>query len=116
VDLGILNAIEYQNAIGLQRKEARLKYLQQYWTKQLRGQKNVVVNTPADMNRHGGIGNVGIESIDPRELADTLFSDYRIFTVGIDRPGVRGLRITPNLYTTLEELDALVSAIKELSA
>jgi len=116
VDLGILNAIDYQNAIGLERKEARLKFLQQYWTSQLRGLPRVVINTPADMNRHGGIGNVGIEGIDPRELADTLFTDYRIFTVGINRPGVIGLRITPNLYTTTEELDALVSAIKELSA
>ena len=116
VDLGILNAIEYQNAIGLERKEARLKFLQHYWTSKLRGLPRVVINTPADMNRHGGIGNVGIEGIDPRELADTLFNDYRIFTVGIDRPGVRGLRITPNLYTTTEELDALVSAITELSA
>ena len=116
VDLGILNAIEYQNAIGLERKEARLKFLQHYWTSKLRGLPRVVINTPADMNRHGGIGNVGIEGIDPRELADTLFNDYRIFTVGIDRPGVRGLRITPNLYTTKEELDALVSAITELSA
>jgi selenocysteine lyase/cysteine desulfurase len=116
VDLGIVNAIEYQAAIGLQRKEARLKYLQQYWTKQLRDQPRVIVNTPADINRHGGIGNVGIEGWDPRELADTLFRDYRIFTVGIKRPGVLGLRITPNLYTTPEELDALVSAIKELSA
>ena len=116
VDLGILNAIEYQNAIGLERKEARLKFLQHYWTSKLRGLPRVVINTPADMNRHGGIGNVGIEGIDPRELADTLFNDYRIFTVGIDRPGVRGLRITPNLYTTTEELDALVNAITELSA
>jgi selenocysteine lyase/cysteine desulfurase len=116
VDLGIVNAIEYQEAIGLKRKEARLKYLQQYWTKQLRDHPGVVVNTPADINRHGGIGNVHIEGWDPRELADTLMSDYRIFTVAIDRPGVVGLRITPNLYTTQEELDALVTAIKELSA
>jgi selenocysteine lyase/cysteine desulfurase len=116
VDLGILNAIEYQQAIGLKRKEARLKYLQQYWTSQLRGHPRVIINTPADVNRHGGIGNVGIEGIDPRELADTLFNDYRIFTVGINRPGVIGLRITPNVYTTTSELDALVSAIKELSA
>lgn len=115
VDLGIVNAIEYQDAIGLERKEARLKYLQQYWTSQLRGLPRVVINTPADINRHGGIGNVGIEGIDPRELADTMFRDYRIFTVGIDRPGVTGLRITPNLYTTTAELDALVTAIKELS-
>jgi len=116
VDLGILDAIEYQNAIGLERKEARLKFLQHYWTSQLRGLPQVVINTPADMNRHGGIGNVGIEGIDPNELADALFRDYRIFTVGINRPGVRGLRITPNLYTTTEELDALVSAIKVLSS
>lgn len=116
VDLGIVNAIEYQEAIGLKRKEARLKYLQQYWTKQLRDHPRVIINTPADINRHGGIGNVHIEGWDSRELADTLMQDYRIFTVGINRPGVVGLRITPNLYTTLEELDALVSAIKELSA
>jgi selenocysteine lyase/cysteine desulfurase len=116
VDLGILDAIEYQNAIGLERKEARLKFLQHYWTSQLRGLPQVVINTPADMNRHGGIGNVGIEGIDPNELADVLFRDYRIFTVGINRPGVRGLRITPNLYTTTGELDALVSAIKVLSS
>ncbi len=116
VDLGILNAIEYQNAIGLERKEARLKYLQHYWTSKLRDAPRVIINTPADMNRHGGIGNVGIEGIDPRDLADTLMKDYRIFTVGINRPGVRGLRITPNLYTTTKELDALVLAIKELSA
>jgi selenocysteine lyase/cysteine desulfurase len=116
VDLGIVNALEYQKAIGLKRKEARLKYLQQYWTKQLRDHPRVIINTPADVNRHGAIGNVHIEGWDSRELADTLMQDYRIFTVGINRPGVVGLRITPNLYTTLDELDALVSAITELSA
>ncbi len=116
VDLGIINALEYQHALGLKRKEARLKYLQQYWTSQLRGWPRVIINTPADVNRHGGIGNVGIEGYDPTELADTLMRDYRIFTVGINRPGVVGLRITPNIYTTPAELDALVVAIKELSA
>lgn len=116
VDLGILDAIDYQNAIGLKRKEARLKFLQQYWTRQLRDQDRVVINTPADMNRHGGIGNVGVEGIEPNRLAKMLMEDFGIFTVGIDRPGVQGLRITPNLYTTTEELDALVSAIMTLAA
>ncbi|MEO1203038.1 MAG: aminotransferase class V-fold PLP-dependent enzyme [Pseudomonadota bacterium] len=116
VDLGILDAIEYQNAIGMPRKEARLRFLQRYWTKQLRGLPRINVNTPADINRHGGIGNVGIDGYDPNELAKTLFDDYGIFTVGIDRPGVNGLRVTPNLYTTTDELDAFVAAMKELSA
>jgi selenocysteine lyase/cysteine desulfurase len=116
VDLGILDAIDYQDAIGLKRKEARLKFLQHYWTSQLRGRPRVIVNTPADMNRHGGIGNVGIEGVEPKDLASTLLRDFGIFTVAINRPGVRGLRVTPNLYTTTEELDALVAAIRTLSA
>jgi selenocysteine lyase/cysteine desulfurase len=116
VDLAILDAIEYQNTLGLERKEARLKYLQNYWTSQLRDVPGVVVNSPVEMSRHGGVGNVGVESIEPSDLADMLMDDYRIFTVAINRPGVRGLRITPNVYTTLDELDALINAIKELSA
>jgi selenocysteine lyase/cysteine desulfurase len=115
-DLAILNAIEYQNAIGLQRKEARLKYLQHYWTSQLRDLPRVVVNSPAQMSRHGGIGNVGIEGIKPADLEERLMKEYKIFTVAIDRPGVRGLRISPNIYTTTDELDSLVSAITELSS
>lgn len=115
VDLGILNAIEYQNIIGLERKEARLRYLQDYWASKLRDSRRVIINTPAEMSRHGGIGNVGIDGIEPSDLADTLMKDYGLFTVAINRPGVRGLRITPNVYTTLGELDALVTAIKEIS-
>jgi selenocysteine lyase/cysteine desulfurase len=114
-DLAILDAIEYQNAIGLGRKEARLKYLQHYWTSQLRGLPRIVVNTPVEISRHGGIGNVGIEGIEPADLASRLMKEHRIFTVAIDRPGVKGLRITPNIYTTTAELDSLVHAIKALS-
>ncbi len=116
VDLGIINAIEYQNTIGLKRKEERLRYLQHYWTSQLREVPKVVINTPVEQHRHAGIGNVGIEGIEPRDLADRLMKDYRIFTVPINRPGVIGLRITPNVYTTIDELDALVAAITEISA
>ena len=115
-DLAILNAIEYQNAMGLDRKAARLQYLQHYWTSQLRDHPGVIVNTPVELSRHGGIGNVGVAGIAPGDLADALMNDYGIFTAAIDRPGVRGVRVTPNVYTTTAELDALVSAIKKRSA
>jgi selenocysteine lyase/cysteine desulfurase len=68
-----------------------------------------------ELSRHGGIGNVGVEGIAPGGLADALMNDYGIFTAAIDRPGVRGVRVTPNVYTTTAELDALVRAIKQLS-
>jgi len=114
-DLAIEIAIDYHNAIGIERKEQRLKYLQNYWTSRVREIPRVIVNTPAEMNRHGAIGNVGIEGIEPADLAKIMLDDYRIWTVAIDRPNVRGLRITPNVYTTIDELDILVKAIGELA-
>lgn len=114
-DLAIINAIAYQDKLGLKRKEARLKYLQNYWTSRVRDLPGVIVNTPKETTRHGAIGNVGIAGIEPRDLAKRLLEEYKIWTVAINRPGVRGCRITPNVYTTPKELDTFVAAIKALS-
>ncbi len=52
----------------------------------------------------------------PDEIADYLYRKHKIFTVGINRTAVQGVRVTPHLYTTLADLDKLVAAIKELAA
>lgn len=114
-DLAIADAVNYYMKVGPERKEARLRYLQQYWTSRVRNHPGIVVNTPVESTRSCGIANVGIQSMKPAELADTLFKKYRIFTVAIDYANVRGCRITPNLYTTPGELDQLVKALKELA-
>ncbi|MEO7992419.1 MAG: aminotransferase class V-fold PLP-dependent enzyme [Chryseolinea sp.] len=115
-DLAIANAIDYYMKLGPDRKEARLHHLQQYWTNKVRSLPNVVLNTPEDPKRSCGIANVGIKSMKPTDLADTLLKKYKIYTVAIDGAGVRGCRITPNLYTTPTELDQLVKALRELSS
>lgn len=115
-DLAILNAIDYYHKIGAERKEERLRYLQSYWTSQVRQVDGVVVNTPADQTRCCGIANVGVKKMKPGDLADTLLKKYRIYTVAIDGAGVHGCRITPNIYTTPADLDVLVRALKELAA
>ncbi len=114
-DLSILDAIEFYNKIGAKRKEYRLRYLQEYWTKPLREIDNIIINTPAESQRACGIANVGIKGISPAELAEKLFKNYNIYTVAIDGKGVKGCRITPNVYTSTEELDALIKALKELA-
>lgn len=113
-DLAIGNAIDYHLQLGPDRKEARLRYLQQYWTSKARELPNVIVNTPAQDERACGIANVGIKDMEPKELADRLMKEYRIWTVAINRPGVRGCRISPNVYTTTKELDVLVRALGEM--
>ncbi len=115
-DLAISNAIDYYMKLGPERKEARLRYLQQYWTSKVRSIPNVMVNTPEALTRSCGIANVGIIGVKPGDLADTLLKKYKIYTVAIDGVGVHGCRITPNLYTTPAELDQLVKALRELSS
>lgn len=114
-DLTIADAIDFHNKIGPARKEARLRYLQHYWTSKLRLLPNVVINTPEDQNRCCGIANVGIATIKPAALAEVLLKKYKIYTVAIDYANVKGCRIAPNIYTTPAELDVLVNAITELS-
>lgn len=115
-DLAILNALEYHHRLGGDRKEARLRYLQQYWTQKLRETPGVIINTPKDARRACAIANVGVESLAPAALAQKLLKEYRVWTVAIDRPGVRGCRITPNIYTSTKELDEFVKAIKTIAA
>ncbi|MFN6081656.1 MAG: aminotransferase class V-fold PLP-dependent enzyme, partial [Bacteroidota bacterium] len=116
-DIAINHAIDYHLKIGIERKEARLKFLKNYWTEKVIIKKNVVLNTPVAPERTGAIANVGVKNIPPSQLAKSLLNKYKIWTVAIDneKAGVQGVRITPHLYTTTEELDKLVQALVELS-
>jgi selenocysteine lyase/cysteine desulfurase len=112
--LAIQDAVAFYHQLGPARKEARLRYLQQYWTKQVRNHPGILLNTPEDPNRHGAIANVGVAKLKPAELAKRLLEDYKIYTVAIDGNGVHGCRITPNVFTSTTELDQLVRALKAL--
>jgi selenocysteine lyase/cysteine desulfurase len=115
-DLTIGDSIDYYNMIGAERKEARLRYLQQYWTSRVRNVPRIILNTPEDPARSCGIANVGIEGIKPGDLAKRLLDEHKIFTVAIDGANVFGCRITPNVYTSTKELDVFVKALKKLAA
>ncbi len=114
-DLAIGNALDYLEKLGLERKEARLRYIQNYWTDKVRKNPNIIVNTPEERQRSCGIANVGIKGMKPHILAKTLLDKYKIWTVAIDETVVHGCRITPNIYTSTEELDVFVGALRELA-
>jgi selenocysteine lyase/cysteine desulfurase len=114
-DLTINDSIDYFEMIGAERKEARMRFLQNYWTSKVRNNPKILLNTPADPARSCGIANVGVEGITPADLATRLMKEFKIFTVAIDYANIRGCRITPNLYTTTAELDIFVNALNKLS-
>ena len=116
-DLAIEDAIAFHNTLGTRRKEARLRYLQNYWTGKVRELPNVVMNTPSDPKRSCAIANVGIKGVKPPDLAKTLLDKYRIWTNAIDSEpaGVHGVRVTPHVFILPKELDTLVKAIAEIA-
>jgi len=113
-DLTVEDAIDYYNMLGAERKEARLRYIQNYWTDKVRNLSHVVLNTPEDKQRSCAIANVGVSSLKPGELGDVLWKKYKIYCAPIDGANVHGCRITPNVYTTTKELDVLVDALTVL--
>ena len=114
-DLTINDCMDYYEMIGAERKEARMYFLQNYWTSKVRNLPKIIINTPVDASRSCGIANVGIEGISPSDLANRLMTEHKVFTVAIDYANVRGCRITPNVYTTTKELDQFVLALKNMS-
>ena len=115
-DLTIEDAIDYYHMVGAERKEKRMRYLQNYWTSKVRNIPRIMVNTPANEKRACGIANVGIEGIAPGDLATRLLKEHKVFTVAIDYANVHGCRISPNIYTTTEELDHFVAALKKMAS
>ncbi|CAN5455845.1 aminotransferase class V-fold PLP-dependent enzyme [soil metagenome] len=114
-DLTIGQAIAFHETIGAQRKMARLRHLQAYWTGKVRTLPNIRFNTPTDPARTCAIANVGVEGLAPAKLATILMDQYGIYTVAIDRGTVKGVRVTPQVYTSVAELDALVTALTAIA-
>jgi selenocysteine lyase/cysteine desulfurase len=117
-ELSIKHAIAFNETIGIKRKEARLRFLKNYWVNEVKDIKNVKINTPFEDERSCGIANIGLTNFTPAEMAKTLLDKYKIWTVAIDNPkaNVVGCRITPSIYTTTKELDIFIAAIKKMSA
>tara|TARA_B100000242_G_scaffold149624_1_gene106732 strand:+ start:8205 stop:9458 length:1254 start_codon:yes stop_codon:yes gene_type:complete len=116
VHLGINNALDYIDWVGIKRKEKRLKELQNHWMQNLKNIPNVEINTPLPFTKSFGIGNVGIKNMPPKIMAEKLLDEFKIFTVAIDYANVKGCRITPNIYSSIDEIEVFIDAIKKLAS
>lgn len=115
-DLTILDAIAYYQSIGAKNKLDRLLTLRNYWVNKVKDLPKITINSPLDLERSCAIANVGVNGIKPSELSKILMDKYKIFTVAIETKIVNGIRVTPNVYTTFDELDQFVNALKAIAA
>jgi isopenicillin-N epimerase len=113
--LAIGEALLFHKGIGGKRKEARLRYLSRYWMNKLKDVSKIKFNTSFDPNQSCAIGNVHIEGTNPEAVVKYLFDKHHIYTVPIMHEEFQGIRITPNLYTTLSELDRFCEQMESIA-
>ena len=99
-------AVAFNRGIGLERKAARLRYLRDRWAKRLLAENpRFNILTPLDDRQSCAICLVNIEGVDTPKLQQWLWGKHKVMTVAIVHPEFHGLRVTPSVYTTLDEVD-----------
>jgi selenocysteine lyase/cysteine desulfurase len=109
----IADALTFHEGIGVERKAARLRYLKARWVNRLKDLPGVRLYTSMDPAQSCGIGVMGFDGLDHGKLISHLFTRHRIIVTGIDYDNVRGIRVTPNVYTTRQEIDTFGDAVEQ---
>lgn len=112
--LAIADALTFHEGIGASHKEARLRYLRDYWAERLMQHERIRMHTSLDPRFSCCLANVELLGENPVELAAHLWDRHRIIVTPIVHDEFQGLRVTPNLYTTLGELDRFVDAMEDV--
>jgi selenocysteine lyase/cysteine desulfurase len=112
IEQAISKALDFHEMIASERKEKRLHYLKNYWFSKVKDIPGVKLHTSFSPKWGCAIGNVSVEGKKPEELDGFLLDKYRVHTVSINWENIHSIRVTPNVYTTTENLDVLVEGIQ----
>jgi selenocysteine lyase/cysteine desulfurase len=110
--LAIGEALTFHEGIGPERKAARLRLLRDYWSGRLLRHDRVRLHTSLKPQFSCGIATVQIHGVDSEQLNGHLWKEHRIITTAIKHDEFEGIRVSPSVYTTLEELDRFCDAME----
>ena len=112
----IVEALNFHEGIGADRKAARLRYLRDRWATRLARQPKFKIHTSMDPAQSCAIANVQIVGVPTAQVVTRLWDRWRIIATPIVHEEFEGLRVTPNVYTTLEEVDTFAAAMEHIAA
>ena len=110
----IAEALAFHEGIGGERKAARLRYLRDRWMKRLDGQRGVTLFTSYDPRMACGLATIGIAGLEPNKVVEYLWAKRRILVTPIVHAEFQGIRVTPNVYTTLREVDFFAESLESI--
>jgi isopenicillin-N epimerase len=111
----IAEALVFLHGIGIERKAARLRYLKDRWAQRVKDLPGVRLHTSLDPAQACGLATVGFDAVDCIKLADHLWNTHRIIVTPIKRDDYQGIRVTPNVYTTLDEVDLFAGLLEGIA-
>ncbi len=114
--LAIAEALTFHQGLGPARKAARLRYLRDYWADRLLAHDRVRLHTSRKPAFSCGIATVQVEGVGSVELVNHLWKQHRIIATPIIHDEFEGIRVSPSVYTTLEELDRFAEAVEAVLA
>ena len=109
----IAEALTFHEGIGGERKAARLRYLRNRWADRLGRSPKFRIHTNLDPAHSCAIGNVQVLAVPANKVVAQLWEKWRIIATPIKHAEYEGIRVTPNVYTTLEEVDTFVEAMEQ---
>src|SRR5687768_4355548 len=111
----IAEALTFHDGIGIDRKAARLRYLRDRWARRLLEHRKIRVHTNLDPAHSCAIGTVQVLGVPTSKVVENLWARWRIIATPIVHAEYEGVRVTPNVYTTLEEIDTFAGAMEEMA-
>jgi isopenicillin-N epimerase len=108
----ISEALVFNESIGIDRKAERLRYLRDRWAHRLKENPKCRILHSEDPAQGCGIGFLAFKGVDPAKMRETLLAQHNIVTAYVPHEEYTGLRITPNIYTTLREIDYFAEKVE----
>ena len=115
-EMAIGTAIDFHNVIGAKRKESRLRFLKDYWANKAIKLPGAKIATSLKPQYSCALANIGFENWQAHQVETRLFDKHKIHSVSIIHEKVNGIRVTPNVYTSMHDLDVLVKGLTEISS
>jgi isopenicillin-N epimerase len=113
----VTDALTFHQALGAERKAARFRFLRERWMRGIEGVKGVRLLTSYDPAQACALGAFALEGMGANAVTEALLRRDRIHVRPRFVPGEwEGVRVTPNVFTTVEEVDRLVAAVRRLGA
>jgi selenocysteine lyase/cysteine desulfurase len=117
----IADALTFHRAVGAERKVARLRYLTMRWVNGLRSRPQVRILSSLEPGETWGLATFAIQGINAATVVPLMQEKHGIVVSSAVNQGLpgpvldySGVRVTPNIYTSIEEIDRFVAAVREL--